>query len=85
MRTDSGFLSRLNNIGSFSAGKTVEGQDPQTIILGCEDFKGPEGKELEWSKIATLEITVLDVATNQKIALMTDNGEKVLQLIELRD
>ena len=50
-----------------------------------EDVKGPEGKELEWSKIATLEITVLDVATNQKIALMTDNGEKVLQLIELRD
>jgi len=85
LRTDSGFLSRLNNIGSFSAGKTVDGQGPQTIILGREDFKGPEGKELEWSKIATFEITVIDAATNQKIALMTDNGEKVLQLIELRD
>ena len=85
LRTDSGFLSRPNNIGSFSAGKTVDGQGPQTIILGHEDFKGPKGKEFEWSKIATFEITVIDAATNQKIALMTDNGEKVLQLIELRD
>jgi dienelactone hydrolase len=85
LRTDSGFLSRPNNIGSFSAGKTVEGQGPQTIILRREDFKGPEGKELEWSKIATFEITVFDAANNQKIALMADNGEKVLQLIELRD
>ena len=49
------------------------------------DFKGPDGKELEWSKIATLEITVIDTATNQRIALMADNGEKVLQSIELRD
>ena len=85
LRTDSRFLSRPDNIGSFTAGKTVEGQGPQTIILGREDFKGPEGKELEWSKIATFEITVIDTATNQKIALMTDNGEKVLQLIELRE
>jgi len=85
LRTDSGFLSRPNNIGSFSAGKTVEGQGPQTIVLRREDFKGPEGKELEWSKIATFEITVFDASTNQKIALMADNGEKVLELIELRD
>ena len=85
LRTDSGFLSRPDNIGSFTAGKTVEGQGPQTIILRREDFKGPEGKELEWSKIATFEITIFDAATNQKIALMTDNGGKVLQLIELRD
>ncbi len=85
LRTDSGFLSRSNNIGSFSAGKTVEGQGPQTIVLRREDFKGPEGKELEWSKIATFEITVFDAATNQKIALIADDGEKVLQRIELRD
>tara|TARA_E500000331_G_scaffold243357_1_gene233736 strand:- start:229 stop:2112 length:1884 start_codon:yes stop_codon:yes gene_type:complete len=85
LRTDSGFLSRPNNIGSFSAGKTVEGLGPQEIILRREDFKGPEGKELEWSKIATFEITVLDAANNQKIALVADGGEKVLQLIELRD
>jgi hypothetical protein len=85
LRTDSGFLSRPNNIGSFAAGKTVEGQGPQAITLRREDFKGPEGKELEWSKIATFEITVVDTATNQKIALMADNGEQVLQSIELRD
>jgi len=85
LRTDSGFLSRPDNIGSFTAGKTVEGQGPQTIILRREDFKGPEGKELEWSKIATFEITIFDAATNQKIALMADNGEQVLQSIELRD
>ena len=63
----------------------MEGQGPQTLILQRDEFKGPEGKELEWSKIATLEITVIDTATNQKIALMADNGEKILQLIELRD
>ena len=85
LRTDSGFLSRSENIGSFSIGKRVEGQGPQTLILQRDDFKGPEGKELEWSKIATLEITVIDTATNQKIALMADNGEKILQVIELRD
>ena len=85
LRTDSGFLSRPDNIGSFSAGKRIEGQGPQVMTFRRADFKGPEGKELEWSKIATLEITVIDTATNQRIALMADNGEKVLQLIELRD
>ena len=85
LRTDSGFLSRPDNIGSFSAGKRIEGQGPQVMTFRRTDFKGPEGKELEWSKIATLEITVIDTATNQRIALMADNGEKVLQLIELRD
>ena len=83
MRTDSGFLSRPDNIGSFSAGKIVEGQGPQEIVLRREDFKGPDGKELEWSKIATFEITVLDTVNNQKIELATGSTAKTIQSITL--
>ena len=83
MRTDSGFLSRPDTIGSFSAGKIVEGQGPQEIVLRREDFKGPDGKELEWSKIATFEITILDMANNQKIELATSGGTKTIQSIML--
>jgi hypothetical protein len=83
MRTDSGFLSRPDNIGSFSAGKIVEGQGPQEIVLRREDFNGPDGKELEWSKIATFEITVLDTANNQKLELATGSGTKTIQSIML--
>ena len=83
MRTDSGFLSRPDNIGSFSAGKIVEGQGPQKIVLRREDFKGPDGKELEWSKIATFEITIFDTVNNQKIELATGSGAKTIQSIML--
>ena len=76
-------MSRPDNIGSFSAGKIVEGQGPQEIVLRREDFNGPDGKELEWSKIATFEITVLDTANNQKLELATGSGTKTIQSIML--
>jgi hypothetical protein len=76
-------LSRPDTIGSFSAGKIVEGQGPQEIVLRREDFNGPDGKELEWSKIATFEITILDMANNQKIELATSGGTKTIQSIML--
>ena len=58
-------------------------QGPQEIVLRREDFNGPDGKELEWSKIATFEITVLDTANNQKIELVTGSGTKTIQSIML--
>jgi dienelactone hydrolase len=81
----SSFLSRRNNLGNFSFVKRVQGQGPQEVIVSREDFKSADGKTLEWSKIATFEITIVDEETKQKIDLTTHIGYAILKLISLGD
>ncbi|NIL97887.1 MAG: hypothetical protein GTN77_08670 [Planctomycetales bacterium] len=81
----SGFLRREDNLGNFWWVKSVQGQGPQEILIGREDFKSDSGKTLEWSKIATLEITLVDQATQAKLDLTSPEGHAVLQLIKLVD
>jgi hypothetical protein len=55
------------------------------VIVSREDFKSADGKTLEWSKIATFEITIVDEETKQKIDLTTHIGYAILKLISLGD
>ena len=41
------------------------------------------GKTLEWPKIATFEVTILDQATKSKINLTSKQGHEILKRIEL--
>ena len=81
----SSFLSRKNNLGNFSFAKRVHGVGPQQIVIGRDDFKSTDGKTLEWSKIATFEITIVDEETKDKIDLTSKAGHDVLQLIKMVD
>jgi dienelactone hydrolase len=81
----SNFLSRKNNLGNFSFTKRVHGGGPQGIVIGRDDFKSTDGKTLEWSKIATFEITIVDEETKEKLDLTSKEGHAILQLIKMVD
>ncbi|MAE40162.1 MAG: hypothetical protein CML07_04455 [Psychrobacter sp.] len=81
----SSFLSRKNNLGNFSFTKRVHGEGPQEIVIGRDDFKSTDGKTLEWAKIATFEITLVDEETKAKLDLTSQEGYAVLQAIMLVD
>lgn len=79
------FLSRENNLGDFSIVKRVQGQGPQVIRVNRNEFKGGKDKKLEWSKIATFDVALVDEATKAKLELASTEGRKFLQRIELLD
>jgi predicted esterase len=81
----SSFLSRNDNLGNFSFTKRVQGQGAQEVVVSREDFKSADSKTLEWSKIATFEITIVDEETKDKLDLTSKAGHEVLQLIKLVD
>ena len=83
LNAGSKFLSRQDNLGDFSLAKRISGDGPQEVIIRREDFRSTDKKMLEWSKIATFEITILDAATKQKIDLTSNAGHAVLQRILL--
>ena len=81
----SSFLSSKDNLGDFSLIRNVEGQGNQEVIVGREDFKSADDKKLEWSKVATLEITIVDRVSRAKLDLTTKDGHAVLRSIKLVD
>jgi hypothetical protein len=85
LNSGSRFLSRKDNLGSFSYAKSIRGRGPQQVVIGSDEFKSADGKTLEWSKIATFEITILDEETRDKLDLTSKEGHAVLQLIKLVD
>ncbi len=85
LTAESRFLARADNLGDFTLVKTIEGDGPQQLIIGTDDFKSVNGKPLEWSKIATFQIAIVDEQSKQKIDLTSKPGHAVLQLIELVD
>ena len=80
---ESQFLSRPNNLGRFSYTREINGNKAQTVVIGRDDFKNAEGKTVEWPKIATCEITIIDQETKAKLDLTQAAGHEILRKIEL--
>lgn len=85
LKVGSKFLSRKDNLGDFSYVKRVEGRGPQDVVVRREDFKSTDGKTLEWSKIATFEVSIASEKTMGKLDLTSPESRAVLKLIELVD
>ena len=87
LRTGSGFLSRENNQGTFLYNTKITGKGPQQILVKRADFQAEkERKEkLEWSKIATFSVTLVDNQENKIVRLSETSSHKILQRIELID
>jgi hypothetical protein len=85
LNAGSRFLSRENNLGSFSFVKRVKGDGARVIRISRNEFKGPESKTLEWSKIATFDVSIVDESTRSNLDLTSAAGQDVLQLIRLVD
>ena len=74
IRLESKFLSRENNIGDFSYSQKIRGQGPLEIIVPKEAFKTISDRKLEWSKISTFQISMVEEKTKKRINL-TSSGE----------
>ncbi|MGY8769044.1 MAG: alpha/beta hydrolase family protein [Pirellulales bacterium] len=85
LTAESKFLSRQNNIGSFSYTTSVQGAGTQEVVVGREDFKSKDVKTLEWSKIETFEISIIDNDTKDRLDLTSQDGHAVLKLIKIVD
>ena len=85
LNASSKFLSRPDNLGNFTFARRIDGQGAQELVINREDFRGDAGKTLEWSKIATFEVTIIDEANKGKLDLTSPEGHAVLQLIRIVD
>lgn len=85
LNAGSKFLSRPDNLGDFTIARRIDGQGAQELIISREDFRGDAGKTLEWSKIATFEVTIMDESTKAKLDLTSPEGRAVLKRIRLVD
>jgi hypothetical protein len=85
LHAGSKFLSREANLGDFSCEQTVEGHGSRVIVIDRDAFEGAEGKRLEWSRIATFEVSLIDRDTQQKLELTAPGGSAILKRIQLID
>ena len=86
LNADSKFLGRENNLGSYTFARRLQGEGPQTIRISRDQFKGVKGtkdKPLEWSKISTFDVTIIDEAKREKLNLTSAESRKILRRIEL--
>ena len=85
IRLESKFLSRENNIGDFSYSQKVRGQGPLEIIVPKEAFKTISDRKLEWSKIATFQISMIEEKTKKRIDLTSSGEDGYLKSIKFTD
>ena len=85
IRLESKFLSRENNIGDFSYTQNVQGDGPLEIIVPKEAFKTISDRKIEWSKIATMEISMMNMENKQRIILTSSGEDGYLKSIKFTD
>ena len=85
LRLGSSFLSREKNIGNFTFNTKITGKGPQQVLIARKDFKGEKDKELEWAKIATFNVTLVDHTQRKAIKLTEPESHSILKRIELID
>lgn len=85
LNVSSQFLSRENNLGSFSYTTRIAGDQPRELVISAGEFKSADNKKLEWSKIATFEVILIDDASRAKIDLTSPEGHAILKQIRLID
>ena len=85
IRLESKFLSRENNIGNFSHTQKVQGEGLKEIIVPKEAFKTSSDRKIEWSKIATMEISMMNMENKQRINLTSSGEDGYLKSIKFTD
>ena len=85
LRLGSSFLSRENNLGTFTYNTRVNGKGPQQILVNRKDFKSEKNLELEWAKVTTFNVTLVDHTKRKAIRLTDPETHSILKRIELID
>ena len=85
IRLESKFLSRENNIGNFSYTQKVQGNYPKEMVVPKEAFKSSINRKIEWSKIATMEISMMNMENKQRVNLISSGEDGYLKSIKFTD
>ena len=85
LRLGSSFLSRENNLGNFTFSTRLSGNGPQKILIDRTDFKSEKGTELEWAKVSTFNVTLVDLKQRETVRLTDPKTHSILKRIELID
>ena len=85
IRLESKFLSRENNIGNFSYTQKVQGNYPKEMVVPKEAFKSSIDRKIEWSKIATMEISMMNMENKQRVNLISSGEDGYLKSIKFTD
>jgi predicted esterase len=85
LSASSKFLNQKDNLGDFSFTKLVQGQKPVEVLIDRSEFKSGGDKTLEWSKIATFTVTIVNTTNRQTVNLTSKEGQLILQGIKLVD
>jgi hypothetical protein len=85
LRLGSSFLSRENNIGTFTYHTKVTGKGPQQVLINRKDFKSEKNVELEWAKVSTFNVTLVDLKQKKAVRLSDPKTHSILKRIELID
>ena len=64
---------------------SISGDTSREVLIRREDFKSANNKTLEWSKIATFEVTIIDLESREKLDLTSPKGQAFVQTIKLVD
>ena len=83
LRLGSSFLSRENNLGTFTFNTKVTGKGPQQVLINRKDFKSEKDVELEWSKVSTFNVTLVDLKQRKALRLTDPKTNSILKRIEL--
>jgi hypothetical protein len=65
--------------------RSSSADQPRELIISAAEFKSADKKKLDWSKIATFEITLIDEKNRGKIDLTSPEGHSILKQIRLID
>lgn len=83
------FLDSRSTQGEYQTSKEIKGDYGsdafQEVIVKASDFSGTDDQPMDWTKVATLEMTLIDLEKRIPIALGTSSGEHYLRRCELID
>ena len=83
LRASGKFLDHRKRQGDFVCTTSVGGDSVQRIDFTRSDFVGEAGSEIDFGRVATLEITLIDKNSRDTLALFSQEGPSFLRRIEL--
>ena len=63
----------------------MQGNVPKEMVVSKEAFKSSSDRKIEWSKIATMEISMMNMENNQRINLTSSGEDGYLKSIKFTD
>ena len=63
----------------------MSGKGPQKVLINRKDFKSEKDLELEWAKVSTFNVTLVDLKEKKAVRLTDPKTHSILKRIELID